>query len=70
MGHVICVLNDKYITTYYSRNLQENITMEDLDADGRIVLKFMFQKLEMKMWIGFMWSSKGLCSSVQNSVSS
>jgi len=38
MGHVICVWNDKYIITYYSRNLQENITMEDLHADGRIML--------------------------------
>jgi len=44
--------------------------MEDPDADGRIMLKFILQELEMKMWIGFMWPNIGSCSLVQNSVSS
>jgi hypothetical protein len=33
--------------------------MEDLDYDGRIMITFILQKLEMKMWIGFMWPSMG-----------
>jgi len=44
--------------------------VEDLDADARIMLKFMFQKLEMKMWIGLMWPRIRSCSLVQHSISS
>jgi hypothetical protein len=51
-------------TIFLLENLKGRDHSEDLGVDGRITLECIFEKLNVKMWTGFIWfrirSSGGL----------
>jgi hypothetical protein len=46
-------------TEFYWETIKEKDRMEDLRADGRIILERILTKLDDRVWIGIMWLRKG-----------
>jgi hypothetical protein len=44
---------------FWPENLKEEDHSEDLDVDGRIILKWILGKLGGKLWTGFIWLRLG-----------
>jgi hypothetical protein len=42
-------------TEFWWGNLRERENLEDLDMDGRIILKGAFKKLDVEAWTGLIW---------------
>jgi len=41
--------------------LMEREHLEDLDVEGRIILRWIFKKLDSVAWTGFFWLRIGRC---------
>ena len=42
-------------TGFWWGNLKERYQLEDLGIDGRIVLKWILNKLDWRVWSGLIW---------------
>jgi len=46
-------------TGFWWGNLRERDYVEDPDVDGRIILRWVFQQWEVRVWAGSSWLRKG-----------
>jgi hypothetical protein len=49
-GHVARMGERRGYTVFWSGNLRERDTLEDPGVDGRIILKLIFRKLNVRVW--------------------
>jgi hypothetical protein len=42
-------------TKFWFQNLKKRYHSEDVGVDGRIILKWILNKLHGEMWTGFIW---------------
>jgi hypothetical protein len=49
-GYFTCLVYEKH-TQFYMENLDERDHLEDRGLDGKVILKFIFKKEGMRMWI-------------------
>jgi hypothetical protein len=54
-GHVACIGRREVYTGFWWRNLRERDHLEDPDVDGRIILRWIFRKWDVKAWTGSFW---------------
>ena len=46
-------------TGFWCGNLRERDYLEDTDVDGRKILRWIFRKLDVRAWTGFIWLRMG-----------
>jgi hypothetical protein len=46
-------------TGFGRRNLRERDHLEDPNIDGRIILRWIFRKWDLGLWIGLIWLRTG-----------
>jgi hypothetical protein len=54
-GYVVRMGRGKVHTGFWCGNLRERAHMEDLGIDGRIILKWVFEKWNGRAWTGSIW---------------
>ena len=47
-------------TEFWWGNLKERDHMEDSGVDGRIILRWIFSKWDVRSWIGLIWLRIGI----------
>ena len=58
-GHVARMGREEACKRFSWENLKERDHMEVLGVDGRIILRWIFRKCDMRTWAGSMWLRKG-----------
>jgi hypothetical protein len=53
-GHVKCMGGEEN-TGFWWRNLRERDDLEDPGIDGRLILRRIFRKWDVVIWIGSIW---------------
>jgi hypothetical protein len=46
---------EKVYTWFWRGNLQERVYLDDSDVDGRIILRWIFRKWDVRVWTGSSW---------------
>jgi hypothetical protein len=54
-GHVELWGRGDMHTAFWLGNLRERDQLEDIGADGRIILQWIFKKWDGEAWTGFIW---------------
>jgi len=54
-GHVACRGRGEVYTGFYWGYMRERYHFEDPDADGRIILRWIFRKWDVGLWTGSSW---------------
>jgi len=54
-GHVACMVRGEACTGFWWGNLRERDHWEDPGIDGRIILRWIFEKWDVGVWIGSIW---------------
>jgi hypothetical protein len=60
-GRVVCMVEERGVTGCWWGNLREKGRWGDTDVDGRIILRWMFRKLEGVVGTGWSWRRIGTC---------
>jgi hypothetical protein len=55
VGHVALLGGEEAYTGFWWGNLRERNHLEDPGTDGRIILRWIFRKWVMGLWIGLSW---------------
>jgi hypothetical protein len=58
-GHVACMGRGEVHTGLQWGNMREGNHLEDPGLDGRIILKWIFERLDERAWTGSIWPRKG-----------
>jgi hypothetical protein len=63
---IIIIIVFKYVwgrgevcTGFWWGNFRERDDLEDLGVDGRIILRWIFRKWDVKVWTGSIWLRRG-----------
>ena len=54
-GHVARMEGEEVYTGFWWGNLKERDHLEDPGVDGRIILRWIFRKWNVRVWTGSMW---------------
>jgi hypothetical protein len=58
-GHVARRVRGEAYTEFWWGNLRERVHLGDLGVDERILVKWIFRKLDVGVWTGSSWLRKG-----------
>jgi len=59
VGHVTSRGREDLYTEFWWANLREIDHLEDLGVDGKIILRWIFRKWDVRAWTGSIWLRMG-----------
>jgi len=67
VGHIACVGGGQVYKNFLWGNLRERDHLENSSVDGRIILRWIFSKWDVRAWAGLIWLRIGTGRSIEHS---
>jgi hypothetical protein len=67
-GHIARMGRGVLCTGFWLGNLRERVHLVHPSVDGRIIIRLMFRKCNVRVWTGLSWLRIGSCRALVNAV--